>query len=436
MKHFLSTLLCLLPLLGFAQVYLRSEDDALALARKNNPDLQIALQGISVEKEMQKSTTARLMPQLKAVSNLEYHFALPVQLVPAEFLGGREGDFKQLQFGTTYSWSAGLEASIPLLNPTLWAETRAASLKVEAAREGYRHKELQALQQVSRGYYLALLAKGSLMISEENARNADSLLSLAGTRKVAGLLDPLEYNRITINRARAQNELTRNQAVLQNNLNALKLLLGIPPQDSLVLPVPNLSLNELSEVPQPSLQQTGAAVREQELLLEAALWRLRKEQYRRLPEISLYSRYLKQAQRNKADFFDNNKDWFDIGLAGIRMELPLFNGFARNSATRQMKQRYNLQEIALKKELALQQHEGLSLHINYTARLAAVKQLKESFGLGEQNIKMALLRYREGLYSLDQYLNVQNEQLSLQNQYLTALAKLYTTHSLISLKQQ
>jgi hypothetical protein len=47
-----------------------------------------------------------------------------------------------------------------------------------------------------------------------------------------------------------------------------------------------------------------------------------------------------------------------------------------------------------------------------------------------------LLKYREGLYNLDQYLNVYNENLLIQQNYLKSISDLLLQTSLIQLKNK
>lgn len=432
MKRLILYSLFLLSLQVHGQTVLNSSSEAIELAKKNNRDIRISESRTAIEKENRRVTNSTFLPQIKGVSNLEYNYALPVQLIPAEFLGGREGDYRKVQFGTKYNWTAGLEASMPLVNGSLWADSKISKMNYEAAQQNYRNTEFEVLKQVTRGYYLTLLTEKSLAITKENLKIADSLKQIADQKLKNGIMEPLDYNRITTSWLRAKNDVERNQAAYINNHNSLKYYLGLNQNDSLILK------EELKEVSGPAALTANPdlypSVREKRLLASSSMWSMRRERYKRLPELSLYGRYLAQAQRNEVNFFNPDLPWYSIGVVGARLEVPIFTGLVRKGNINKLEYRYDIQQKELEKEIQKVKIEDQELLNNYNNSSYAAENLKESFKLSESNIQIAMLKYKEGLFSLDQYLNVFNESLSVQSQYLNALSELYTTRTIIELK--
>ncbi len=42
--------------------------------------------------------------------------------------------------------------------------------------------------------------------------------------------------------------------------------------------------------------------------------------------MAAYASYIKQAQRTKFDFLDGSQSWYPIGLFGVTLNVPIFNG--------------------------------------------------------------------------------------------------------------
>src|SRR5688572_22801155 len=101
---------------GYSQTTFKTLDECLAHSRQNNPALKINDLNHKVSQERIRAAWAALLPQVKAFDNFDNNLSLPVQLVPAQFLGGPEGEYAKVQFGTQYSISYGAEASLSLVN--------------------------------------------------------------------------------------------------------------------------------------------------------------------------------------------------------------------------------------------------------------------------------------------------------------------------------
>jgi outer membrane protein TolC len=246
-------------------------------------------------------------------------------------------------------------------------------------------------------------------------------------------MEPLDYNRITVSWRRTKNELERNRAVLINNRNSLKYFLGLAQHDSLVLsemlagdPVITASGGDPELYP---------SVKEKQLYAKSALWNIKREKYKRLPEISLVARYVGQAQRNELNFLDGNKPWYPIGVAGLRFEMPLFTGLARSSNIKKLRYRYEAQKKEVEKETERVKMEDNEWIANYYASAYMANNLSESYLQSQQNITIAGYKYAQGLYNLDQYLNILNESLTTQGQYIQALSDMYCAKNILELKK-
>jgi len=56
----------------------------------------------------QWSTIATGLPQISASADYQNFLELPTSLIPAQFFGGNEGEFAEVQFGTQQTMNAGV----------------------------------------------------------------------------------------------------------------------------------------------------------------------------------------------------------------------------------------------------------------------------------------------------------------------------------------
>lgn len=334
-----------------AQVVIGNLGQALDMAARHNRDMAIAEQRAEMEKQNQRAALAPLMPQVKAISSFDYNFALPTQLVPAQFFGGRPGEFLPVQFGTKYNLSGGFEANLPLVNTSAWTETGITRLNTEISLLNAKNTEHEVQKNVARAYYMTLISLKAKEISEINLRVSDSVYQNARYKFQNGLMEQLDLNRLQNNFLLVKNIYDQNNTAYLHNLLQLELLLGIDHSQNV-----QLSDSIAEADPQVTALTRQAedfpSVKARMLAVEQANKYLFKDKLRYVPEISLYARYQAQAQRNSFNFFDSNKSWYNIGVTGIRIDWPLFTGMSRNAAVKrsQARQKISLMELETEKQ--------------------------------------------------------------------------------------
>ena len=106
----------ILQLLFFGLSVLQAQDfpeavtleEAIEFGLENNRNI------INANLEVQKAykekwkTIATGLPQLRARADYQNFIELPTSLIPAQFFGGNDGEFAEVQFGTPQTMSAGI----------------------------------------------------------------------------------------------------------------------------------------------------------------------------------------------------------------------------------------------------------------------------------------------------------------------------------------
>lgn len=426
-------LACIALLLGsphvFGQTVISTVNEALELAKKQNADLQISQQNARTQSWNVTAAQSTRIPQLKFTTALDYNFVLPTQLIPAQFFGGKEGEFRGVQFGVPFNLTAGLEASAPLWNAGLKQD-------VQLAQQNQKLTDLQTLvladdlsTQVARLYFATVFTQQYLALLQRNLANADSIVAIARERKDKGLIDQLEYNRSRATRLSVEDVLKQNELAYAKNLNQLRLLLHA--QDltltPYVFPTSLATVKESVGESHPKLQ-----LRAQQLVVAQA--QLKKEKLLRLPTLSAFARYQEQAQRSTFNFLNFNEKWYGIGVTGLRFEVPIYTARLRESAIGRAQVNADIAQLQLDNEKRKFQTETEELLLNYRQAVSSLKTNEEAYQLSQENLQLVLIKYRGGILSYDQYLNVFNEALNAQNKYLRTLADVMINGKLLELR--
>src|SRR5688572_16073471 len=434
-KYCFGLLLLLFSGTVFGQQTFPSLESCIRFAFKNRPDLQNERLSETLVQNQKKLATSALLPQVKAISNYDNYLSLPVQLIPSEFLGGPAGEFRQIQFGTQYNFSYGVEATLPVISTQNWYNRRIAETETEVAKYRKFSSFQIAAEQIARTYYTVLLTREATAIALENMQVNDTLLLTADQKFKSGILEPLEHNRLKALQLETRQTWQDNQTAYERNLLVLKNLLALSPDAPLEL------TEKLADTQQDDVSLTTTSEESSQYL--ALQWRTRvaerewqKQRARWVPEISGYGRFTRQTQSEEFNVFASDLPWFQIGLVGVRLDWPIFTGFHRNVSIKQANLNRQISANNLNQQNLKTKQEYAELLVDYNNAKSSLDTYRQHYVLYQDNYALALFKYRRDVYNTDQLLQVYGEKLRSQNRYIYAMGNYYISRALIQLKNQ
>lgn len=432
-------LILLLMVVSFslhAQTKFNSLQECLEFSKANNPTLKIENLNQGISEEKMKSAWASLLPQVKIFGTMDDNLALPVQLVPAQFLGGNEGDYAKVKFGTQFNSTYGAEASLSLINASNWKNVKATSYAKDAAKFQKEDKELSVTEQIITAYYFVLLSREAIILNQDLVSSSDSLLDAADARLKNGLIETLEYNRVRSVSLETRQQLEESKGAFEKNLNSLKSLCGVSETDTLI--VTESIAQSLQKITPGTLNISMEALPRYKMLQSKSFQSLeesKRQRARALPEISLYARYARQAFRDEFNFFSGG-EWFDVAVAGVRAEWNIFTGLNRHASVRQASMQSKIAELELDNYKSQADRELEELRINHRIAAEGVEKYQEHYVLNTTNHGIANKKYSAGVYTIDQYINIYQEVVRSQNQYLNKLANYLVFESIVSSRNE
>lgn len=416
-----------------AQTVVSTVQEALSLARRNNPELANARLSRTVQEQQQTASRSVLRPQARFFTNFDYNYSLPVQLIPTELFGGPPGSYQSIQFGLPYVLAAGAEVTVPVINKPAHADLGIVeqSLRITDGQTLVLQDEIST--QTARVYHAALLTRSAIAITQRNLSAADTLAQLARERLDRGVIEPLEYNRIRSVQLTTADVLYQNELAYVRNLNQLKLLIGLAPTDSLLLTeqlaTRPASLNTSTFTPAERPQVTLREAR-----VELARLQLDRERLTRWPTLSAYGRFTEQAQRRQVNFLNIHEPWYQIGVAGLQFNWLIYAGGLRTSNLTRARLQLKLAQSELAYERNKQLTDLADVRNTYNQAVRSLDVNRQYYELSSQNVQIALVKYRSGLFAYDQYLNVFNEVLTAQNKFLNTLSNVFINQTILQIR--
>ena len=409
-------------------VEVTSLEELIKLARARNPDLNSYILNVEKSNYDVKTSKAALLPSISGSFSGQKNIDLATTPVPGEFFG-QPGTTVDAQFGQQYAYNAGISVNKALLDWQSSLKIKIAELSLKTS-ESQRDAYLILLDQlVATNYYSILISKRAISLAEKDLEIADSVLVIIEQKFKEGLIDASAINQARINSNLSKQNLNNSKQLYRNTCIDLKVLLGLHEKDTLQI-VASYSLTV------PPVYSVSALAPQERIKLaslsqQQAQYQVAIQKSMFVPKLSLNGYYGKQQFREDFGLDLGNKTWSNYSFVGFNLSVPIFNGFANRNKLKTSKIDLNLSEIELNKINIESNLQDLKLIEEYRTSITNTELALEAFQLYEENERLALQKYSEGVISLDRYFNAFEDYLKSENVYLNALLTTYSLYSQI-----
>jgi outer membrane protein TolC len=400
--------------------HMLSVQQAVDYADKNNVQVRNALIDVLIQKEVNREVASAAYPSISASGSLTDNLKLQTTLLPGEFLGQPAGTFVPVTFGTKYITSGSVD-----LNQILFDGQVFVGLKARKTSMLWKQKNAEITQEMIRAnvykvYYQLVLSKTQIALLDANIALVEKLKHDAGVMYENGFVEKLDVDKNDVQLTNLQTEKEKVLVSVANGYNGLKVLLGIPVKDELVL-TDSLSDEQIKA----NILQDAAYTYEdrkdyQYLQLSRKLnnYNVLRYQLSKLPTLSLGASYSKQYQSN--DFrFDG--DWFTASYLALRISVPIFKGFGTNAKINQAKlavQQIDNQAENLKMTI---DNEVAAAKNNFKTAIVIMDYQKKNMQLAETVYAQTKKKYEVGTGSQTEINTAQTDLKTAQTNYVSAL---------------
>jgi outer membrane protein len=416
---------------------------AIDYARKNNVQVKNALLDIQRQQQVNREVTAMAYPHINASISTVFNpgivtTVLPNFISPSTYQvlineGVRNGSgtpiqmpadfgFIEAQFGTRYSANAAVSLNQILFDGQVFVGLLARKATIEFATQNAAVTEEMIVANVAKVYYQLVVSRTQVELIDSNLALLEKNLRDTRILYENGFREKLDVDKTEVQLSNLRTERNKVMNQVSNGYYGLKLLMGMPVADELIL------TDRLAEsfVLDGALQAEAYKYEERKDYQYAQIgkrlneYNLRRYKLSQIPTFSMSAVYAKNAQRSTWNFLGRG-DWFTISNINLNLAVPIFNGFVTKSRIQQSRidlRKTENQIDALKNSI---DREVASAKNNFTSALERLNVQRRNQSLAEQVYQNTKKKYEIGTGSQIEINVAQTDLKAAQTNYITAL---------------
>lgn len=321
--------------------------------------------------------------------------------------GHNVGNPGAIQLGLQNQFLPSLTGSQILFDKAFFGNIEAAKVYQELSEKNITRSKIATVHDVTKAYYAVLVNQTQLAYIRVNLARLDSSFIEAQARLQSGLVRQIEVDRIEVSYNNLKEEQSRITRMVELSKALLKFQMNLP-SDTAILLTDSLHenlLNTVTQLPENEKVNYSNRIEYSIIQTQTALNRMdtrtaRASRYPRL--LAIASTGYNPAASQFSTIFSEGARWHNYGYVGLRLQVPVFNGFSSQYRVQQKKleeERTQNNKSQLERLISLQVEESV---INLNNSLESLKTQKRNLQLAEKNLKVLKAEFEQGIsMSLD-----------------------------------
>ena len=394
----------------------------------NNGNIKIANYDVDVSQKKIAEQFGNYLPQINLSGSLDDNLKLSTQLLPGEMVGGTPGTYIPVTFGNKYSLSGGAQLTQKLYDPTYLYGIKSAKINKEISVQTKQKTSEQTVYNIGLVYYQTLVIQMQMNVLKSTLTASEQSLKSIELKYKNGMAKKIDVDKIRVSYNNTKSQLEQAELSYSQSLNTLKYHMGMPVNSSIALADTSINIsNYLLANDTVHKSQMGNIIDYQLKKTNISLMQIDKKTKMAafMPVLSFYGNYNYNAMRQKFNFFDTGKDWYQSSAIGLKLTVPIFDGLQRNSKVAQSEL-----NIKIAKENLLLTEQSIKVDIsNYEIQfknaIDNINREKENLDLAESVYKNTQLEYKQGAGSTLDLIQSESSYVAAQNTYFNKLLNLY-----------
>ena len=267
------------------------------------------------------------------------------------------------------------------------------------------------------------VTRQNLNVLDNNLKNTNKVKDIIKGQYDNGLAKKIDLDRtlVRISNINTQRQQTLNAVTLQEN--ALKFYMGMPIETVISIPETEFEItaNILSQTPDTSTRTEFLLLKKNEQLLQFQKKAVQSAYY---PKLSLTAGYNYIGQGPEMPWFKKPADgvyWSDFASVGLNLNIPIFTGFGTRAKVRQAENDLQVIKVDLEDTKLALDLEYSNAKTQIENSIISINNQKENAKLAQEVLTNTNNNYVQGLATLTDLLDAENELVAAQNNYTTAL---------------
>ena len=425
MNYILVLIYVFFSFLSFSQERKLSLKECIQLATENNENLKNSKLEERISKALSREYLSIGLPQINLDGGLKYNHDVPKSLIDiSRFMPGvPEGTEQEVQFGQAYDGRVDLFINQMIFNGSYFVGLSAAKELVRLSEKLTKRDEIDINISVRKAFYTVLNTKSRIELVNNNLERLQNLLNETTQLYQNGFIEKLDVDRIQVAYNNLNSEKIKADRLYELSKEVLNFQIGLPVGTNIEL-IGSLSEDIVNDFSY-NLNDFDYSKRIEYSILQTdknlKFYDLKNNRSQYYPQIYANYNYGYNTSSSNYDLFFESDRWKSFGTLGLKIIVPIFDGFLKISKINQSK--YKIEQVEnqmmfLERSINLQINQSI---INY-------ENTKESLTISKQNLELAQnvynateRKYKEGVGSNLELIDSNNSLKIAQNQYYNSL---------------
>ncbi|MCD6333678.1 MAG: TolC family protein [Bacteroidales bacterium] len=391
-----------------------SLDSAINYALDHNKKLINSKFAVDASVQKIKAAIAQGLPQASAVLDYTNYLGAEAQLKmnPA-------APPVTIEFNPTSNFRASVNQLI--FSGSYFVGLKLAKLANKVSEQNYQKDILDVKEQTIQSYYMILITQKLISILKENRANAQITFKKTNDLANAGVIEKTDVKKLSVMVASIDNALKSTERQLELGYNVLRLQLGLKPDQAIILSTDLSAIQKkyiqsafltnnfnIKNNPDYQLALLQNQMAEKQISLKKAGY---------LPTLVATYSYTKKIKKPHFDITPEN-------MVGVTLSIPILSGGQRLAEVKQAKINYDIArntEALLTDQLTMTEKQ---LRYNYNNLLEQFESQKMNVEVAKDVLTNMNRKYKQGLISSLELTSANNEYLTAQSNYYSAMIKL------------
>ncbi|PIQ48825.1 MAG: hypothetical protein COW03_07910 [Cytophagales bacterium CG12_big_fil_rev_8_21_14_0_65_40_12] len=370
-------------------------------------------------------TRADGLPQITAGFNYTNNLFIAKSPIPTSFITGdpnAEG-VTLVAFGAQHVGNLSINAEQMLWDGSFFIGLKAAKVLRDKVIIDKFKAEIDVIENVTKAYYLVLVNQTRIDLIESNIATLDS--TLFETRKLYenGFAEKIDVSRLQVQMNNLKAEKSGVVQAVKTSKDLLKLSMGMPVQDEILLTDRLEALNfgyDSNEIENFSLR-SRVEVQQLDYLKNLAELQIKNTTSQYIPKVSFNAGWGRNTGSNEFSNFFTGTNWFSNSAIGLNVSIPVFDGLRKKYTIQRnrieletLNNQYNLLTNSLQNELITSKN-------NLDVSLEQLEVQKANMELAQEVSGITREKYKAGVGSNIEVINAEKDYKEAEINYLTAL---------------
>lgn len=428
------SLLIFLGASGLAKAQERHQmslEQCLEYAYQNRIELKKSAVEVEIARAKVRETTGIGLPQISGQAQFVYNYSIQTQFLPANFFPRDSASpppppdaTLPARFGANYASSVGLTVNQIIFNGSYLVGLQASRTYRELSVRQQESTKVEVADAVSKAYFSLLVARERFQLLEQNLQRLDSLLRETKVLRDNGFAEGIDVDRIEVSYNNLRVERQKTERLISLSTELLKFQMNMPESDFLEI-TGNIS-DYQNTVVSDDMEKTNYQNRPEYKVLETSLrlqqLELKNQKTNYYPSLSAFANLGFNTGGNQfSELGDFKNRWFDYGLVGLQLNIPIFDGLQRESKIQQSRlelQKLEYDRQSLERSIDFQTRQA---QISYRNAVETLEIERRNIALAQEVVRVSRIKYQQGVGSNLEVLNAETSFKEAETNYYAAL---------------